>query len=192
MKAGSLPGNTMQARSSDDVVNPEGVELVHKPSPPVLKLALAGLGWGVLTCLLCFVILTLTKWLLPSQYWGAHTGLAKFKREMSLPLLVFWVIIYSPILETFLGQLLPLEILKRMRVNRQWSIFISAILWAIVHFISGGLLHGIVALGSGAMFSFVYLRYRAPGVAVAYATTTFSRACNNIAILVAVFYGLDA
>lgn len=69
--------------------------------------------------------------------------------------------------------------------------FIGAILWAIVHFISGGLLHAIVALGSGAMFSFVYLRYRGPSVAVAYATTAFARACNNIAILIAVFYGLD-
>ena len=55
----------------------------------------------------------------------------------------------------------------------------------------GGLLHAIVALGSGSMFSFVYLRYRTPGVALAYATTTFSRACNNTAVLVAVFYGLD-
>lgn len=182
----------MQARSSDEVVNPEGVELVHQPSPPVLKLALAGLGWGVLTCLLCFVILTVTKWLLPAEYWGAHTGLAKFKREMSLPLLVFWVIIYSPILETFLGQLLPLEILKRLRVNRQWSIFIGAIFWGIVHYLSGGLLHAIVALGSGAMFSFVYLRYREQGVAAAYTTTAFSRACNNAAILIAISFGLDA
>jgi hypothetical protein len=178
----------MQVRSSHDLSSPDD----EQAAPPVLQLALAGLGWGLLTCMLCFAILFLTKWLLPPAYWGAHTGLAKFKHEMSLPLLVFWVVIYSPILETFLGQLLPLEILKRLGASRQLSIFIGALLWAIVHFISGGLLHAIVALGSGAMFSFVYLRYRAPGVAVAYATTTFSRACNNIAVLVAVFYGLDA
>ncbi|MGK5080816.1 hypothetical protein [Janthinobacterium sp. HLX7-2] len=178
----------MQVRSR----NVSGPDDADKPAPPVLQLALAGLGWGLLTCVLCFVILFVTKWLLPPEYWGAHTGLTKFKREVSLPMLVFWVVIYSPILETFLGQLLPLEILKRLGASRQLSIFIATILWAIVHYISGGLLHAIVALGSGSMFSFVYLRYRAPGVAVAYATTTFSRACNNIAILVAVFYGLDA
>ena len=95
----------MQVRSSNDVSNPEDAD---KPAPPVLHLALAGLGWGLLTCVLCFAILIVTKWLLPPEYWGAHTGLAKFKREMSVPLLVFWVVIYSPILETFLGQLLPL------------------------------------------------------------------------------------
>ncbi|CAM2753139.1 type II CAAX prenyl endopeptidase Rce1 family protein [Janthinobacterium lividum] len=178
----------MQVRRSHDLSSPDD----DKPAPPVLQLALAGLGWGLLTCMLCFAILFLTKWLLPPEYWGAHTGLSKFKREMSLPLLVFWVVIYSPILETFLGQLLPLEILRRQGASRQLSIFIATILWAIVHFISGGLLHAIVALGSGSMFSFVYLRYRGPSVAVAYATTTFARACNNIAILVAVFYGLDA
>ena len=178
----------MQVRSSHDLSSPDD----EQAAPPVLQLALAGLGWGLLTCMLCFAILFLTKWLLPPEYWGAHTGLAKFKREMSLPLLVFWVVIYSPILETFLGQLLPLEILKRLGAGRQLSIFLGAILWGIVHFISGGLLHAIVALGSGAMFSFVYLRYREPGVAAAYTTTAFARACNNIAILVAVFYGLDA
>ena len=179
----------MQVRSSHDMSSPDDAD---KPAPPVLQQALAGLAWGLLTCVLCFVILYLTKWLLPPEYWGAHTGLAKFKREVSLPMLVFWVVIYSPILETFLGQFLPLEILRRFGISRQLSIFIGAVLWGIVHFISGGLLHAIVALGSGAMFSFVYLRYRAPGVAAAYATTAFSRACNNIAILVAVFYGLDA
>ena len=178
----------MQVRSSNDVSSPDD----DKPAPPVLHQALAGLGWGLLTCVLCFAILFLTKWLLPPEYWGAHTGLSKFKREMSLPLLVFWVVIYSPILETFLGQLLPLEILKRLGASRHLSIFLGAILWGIVHCISGGLLHAIVALGSGAMFSFVYLRYRDPGVAAAYTTTAFARACNNIAILVAVFYGLDA
>ena len=179
----------MQVRSSHDMSSPDDAD---KPAPPVLQQALAGLGWGLLTCVLCFVILYLTKWLLPPEYWGAHTGLAKFKREVSLPMLVFWVVIYSPILETFLGQFLSLEILRRFGISRQLSIFIGAVLWGIVHFISGGLLHAIVALGSGAMFSFVYLRYRAPGVAAAYTTTAFSRACNNIAILVAVFYGLDA
>ena len=178
----------MQVHSSNDVSRPDD----DTPAPPVLPQPLAGLGWGLLTCVLCFAILIVTKWLLPPEYWGAHTGLAKFKREVSLPMLVFWVVIYSPILETFLGQLLPLEILRRLGATRQLSVFIGAILWAIVHFISGGLLHAIVALGSGAMFSFVYLRYRGPGVAAAYTTTAFSRACNNIAILVAVFYGLDA
>ena len=179
----------MQVRSSHDMSSPDGAD---KPAPPVLQQALAGLGWGLLTCVLCFVILFITKWLLPPEYWGAHTGLAKFKREVSLPMLVFWVVIYSPILETFLGQLLPLEILKRLGASRQLSIFIGAILWAIVHYISGGLLHAIVALGSGAMFSFVYLRYREPGVAAAYATTAFARACNNALLLIAVAYGVDA
>ncbi|MGK5022030.1 CPBP family glutamic-type intramembrane protease [Janthinobacterium lividum] len=178
----------MQVRSSHDLSSADD----DKAAPPVLQLALAGLCWGLLTCVLCFAILFLSKWLLPPEYWGAQTDLAKFKREMSLPLLVFWVVIYSPILETFLGQLLPLEILKRLGAGRHLSIVIGAMLWSIVHYISGGLLHAIVALGSGAMFSFVYLRYRAPCVAVAYATTTFSRACTNIAILIAVFYGLEA
>ena len=177
----------MQVRSSHDLSSPDD----DKPAPPVWHQALAGLGWGLLTCALCFAILAVTKALLPPQYWGASIGLARFKREMSLPLLVFWVVIYSPILETFLGQLLPLEILKRVGAGRRLSIVLGAIFWGVVHYLSGGLLHAIVALGSGAMFSFVYLRYREPGVAVAYATPTFSRACNNIAILVAVFYGLD-
>ena len=61
-----------------------------------------------------------------------------------------------------------------------------------MHYLSGGLLHAIVALGSGAMFSFVYLRYREPGVAAAYATTAFARACNNALLLIAVAYGVDA
>ena len=178
----------MQLHRRHDVDRPD---FFPKTRVPVLRHILGAMGWAVLTCILCFAILAAAKALLPPQYWGVHTGLARFQREMSLPLLLFWVVIYSPILETFLGQLLPLEILRRFGIGQPLSIFIGAILWAIVHFISGGLLHAIVALGSGAMFSFVYLRYRGPSVAVAYATTAFARACNNIAILVAVFYGLD-
>lgn len=173
----------------------DGADRARGPRPPVLhclRYALRALVWAAMTFAVCFIILIVTRWLLPPQYWGVHTGLARFQREMSLPLLVFWVVIYSPILETFLGQLLPLEILKRLRVSEHLSVAAGAVLWGIVHCLSGGLLHGIVALGSGAMFSLVYLRYRAPGVATAYSTTTLARACNNILLLIAVAYGFDA
>ena len=177
----------MQLHGSHDVDRPE---MVLKA--PLLRHVAGALGWAVLTCLLCFAILAVTKALLPPQYWGARTGLARFQREMSLPLLLFWVVIYSPILETFLGQLLPLEILRRVGVGQPWCIFSGAILWGIVHYLSGGLLHAIVALGSGAMFSFIYLRYREPGVAAAYATTALARGFNNALLLIAVAYGIDA
>jgi len=170
----------------------DGAGRARGPRPPVLRHALGALAWAAMTFAVCFLILVVAKWLLPPQYWGVHTGLARFQREMSLPLLVFWVVIYSPILETFLGQLLPLEILKRLRVSERLSVAAGAVLWFVVHYLSGGLLHGIVALGSGAMFSLVYLRYRTPGVAAAYSTTALARACNNILLLIAVAYGLDA
>lgn len=179
----------MQLHRRHDVDSPE---FAFKARVPVLRNALQAFGWAVATCLLCFAILFVAKALLPPQYWGAHTGLARFQREMSLPLLLFWVVIYSPILETFLGQLLPLEILKRFGAGQPLSVLIGSILWGIVHYLSGGLLHAIVALGSGAMFSLVYLRYREPGVAAAYATTAFARACNNSLLLIAVAYGVDA
>jgi len=179
----------MQLHGSQEL---DGENRADAPRPPVLRHALGALAWAGLTFVVCLVILTVTKWLLPPQYWGAHTGLARFQREMSLPLLVFWVVIYSPILETFLGQLLPMEILRRWRASERLSVVAGAILWFIVHYLSGGLLHGIVALGSGAMFSLVYLRHRAPGVAAAYTTTTLARACNNILLIIAVAYGFDA
>ncbi len=179
----------MQLHRSHDVDRPD---FFLKARMPVLRHILGAIGWAVLTCILCFAILSAAKALLPPQYWGAHTGLARFQREMSLPLLLFWVVIYSPILETFLGQLLPLEILRRFGVKQPLSIFIGSILWGIVHYLSGGLLHAIVALGSGAMFSLVYLRYREPGVAPAYATTALARAVNNSLLLIAVAYGFDA
>ena len=179
----------MQLHRRHDVDRPD---FFLKTRVPVLRHILGAMGWAVLTCILCFAILAAAKALLPPQYWGVHTGLARFQREMSLPLLLFWVVIYSPILETFLGQLLPLEILRRLHVGQPVSIFIGSILWGIVHYLSGGLLHAIVALGSGAMFSLVYLRYREPGVAPAYATTALARAVNNALLLVAVAYGFDA
>ena len=179
----------MQLHRSHDVDRPD---FFLKARMPVLRHILGAIGWAVLTCILCFAILAAAKALLPPQYWGAHTGLARFQREMSLPLLLFWVVIYSPILETFLGQLLPLEILRRFGVKQPLSIFIGSILWGIVHYLSGGLLHAIVALGSGAMFSLVYLRYREPGVAPAYTTTALARAVNNSLLLIAVAYGFDA
>ena len=179
----------MQLHRRHDV---DRTDFFPKARVPVLRHILGAMGWAVLTCILCFAILAAAKALLPPQYWGVHTGLARFQREMSLPLLLFWVVIYSPILETFLGQLLPLEILRRFGARQPLSIFIGAILWGIVHYLSGGLLHAIVALGSGAMFSFIYLRYREPGVAPAYATTALARAVNNALLLVAVAYGFDA
>lgn len=179
----------MQLHRRHDVDSPE---FAPKARVPVLRNALGAVGWAVATCLLCFAILFAARALLPPQYWGAHAGLARFQREMPLPLLLFWVLVYSPILETFLGQLLPLEILKRFGVRQPLSILAGSLLWGLVHYLSGGLLHAIVALGSGAMFSVVYLRYRPPGVAAAYATTTFARACNNALLLIAVACGVDA
>ncbi|CDG82970.1 type II CAAX prenyl endopeptidase Rce1 family protein [Janthinobacterium agaricidamnosum] len=159
-------------------------------SPSVLRQVALGLCWGLPTYGVGVLALLLGKLMLPHHLWGADAGAAMFEREMPVFQLFFWGVIYAPIFETFVGQLLPLEILRRFGARRALCIAAGALVWGAGHYLYGGMLHGLVAAASGALLSYIYLRYREPGVALAYSTATIAHACSNALVLIVNYLGL--
>ncbi len=145
-----------------------------------------GVGWGAACSVLMMLAVLALKLTLPPALWGANAGHAAFAAG---PVAMFFVaIVWAPLFENLIAQLLPLEILRRLRIGHRASIVLVAILWGAGHYVNGGLAHGITALLGGACFAWIYLRYRAFGIGQAYWTSAIAHATSNALALIASNY----
>jgi len=92
------------------------------------------------------------------------------------------VIILSPIIETIIFQMIPVEMLRRMGLKFYGQIFASIVPFAILHFsrsIGAGIGAGIIG---GFYSSFAYVHWRQKSLWTAFWVTALSHALYNLAI----------
>jgi len=147
-----------------------------------IEIIRTGLAWGGVSFIAAMLVILVLKFFLPTSLWGANAGSEVL--NANLPVKILSAILLGPLFETVIGQVLPLEVLRRLYVKPLFCIIIGSAMWAIGHYLNGGLAHGVVSLCGGAVFAFIYIRYRNDGIAVAYWATFIAHATHNTLVLI--------
>jgi len=147
--------------------------------------AFRGAAWGVLGCAGGVFAALLVTAILPPELRGKSAAEAILQGRVSAGVAVFLACVFAPLWETFIGQLLPLEILRKLKVRPVLAIALAALLFGFGHVLNGGLAHGLVATVAGTILALLYTRERAAGVLCAFTAAAVAHAVNNGIMLLA-------
>lgn len=87
-----------------------------------------------------------------------------------------------PALETLLGQWAPMELLRRMRIAPPVCVMASAAVFGSLHWLAGGLGHGLTTFTSGSLFALAYALCRPAGVGLAITSAFAAHASHNLLV----------
>lgn len=99
----------------------------------------------------------------------------------------------GPLLETVIGQWLPIELLRRVpRMPWQAMMLASAALFSAAHMLNGsGAIHGVTTFAFGMLLAGLYLAYREQGCRRAFVAAWTAHAVNNGLAIAAVALGFS-
>lgn len=92
-------------------------------------------------------------------------------------------VVLAPLFETFLGQLLPIELARRVGASDQVCILISAVLFSLGHLYSGGIASAVATFIGGGVFAYAYVSVRERGVGAGYMAAASAHAGHNALLL---------
>lgn len=75
------------------------------------------------------------------------------------PWLFLLAVIIIPAFETLTAQLIPIELLRRLRSSKTVAIVVSAGAFGVGHYVMGSVSHGITSFLSGLVFGYAYLAF---------------------------------
>ncbi|MBC3833299.1 CPBP family intramembrane metalloprotease [Undibacterium amnicola] len=119
--------------------------------------------------------------ILPLSAWGDSAGKQIFGQS---DWVIFFVgVLYIPLLETLLAQVLPIEIIRRVGGGSVACIVVSALLFGGGHYLNGGLAHGLTTLSGGLVFAFAYVFARPHGFWAAFISACTAHIVHNFFLL---------
>lgn len=147
----------------------------EKPSTPGYALA-AGVG------ALISVLLLLLSWLmfavLGTANMGGLAGAPIF--ESGWMQTFFAAVVWAPLFETLIGQLIPIAVLTWLGSRNSIVIVASAVLFSAGHVVAGGgLAQGFVSLVAGLCFANIFAANMRRSLARAFVLTAISHATSN-------------
>lgn len=155
---------------------------------PLRAAARLGACMGLVGVLCSFVIAKAVFHLVPPEQWGnsAAAGLGRLG-----PIWMFFAaVVFAPVIETLLGQVLPMETARRLGAKPVVQVLLSGLVFGYGHYVNGGLAHGITTFFGGAIFASAYAALRTAGVWPAcIAAGTAHAVQNGIAITIILFFG---
>lgn len=94
---------------------------------------------------------------------------------------LFWsAVVLAPLIETVLGQWLPIEVLRRYGARAAYCLLVSAVLFSALHVLGGaGILHATTTFIGGVAFAASYQLARPLGVGPAWLAAAAAHACSN-------------
>lgn len=148
---------------------------------PLLGAALLGILLGLVGTLVSMLFIGTMLALLPREQWGnsAAAGLA----GLSQGALFFVAVVFTPLIETFMGQVMPIELVRRLRANWAFCILASGIVFGCGHYLNGGLVHGMSAFLGGAIFASGYVAVRRAGFWSGFIAACTAHAAENAMLL---------
>lgn len=148
---------------------------------PYRYASVVGVAVGLLSAIVGASVACLLWANLPRETLGpsAAADMSKIGQWNMLLMGVFFV----PFWETFIAQLLPLELGKMAGFNDAACAALGAVVFGAGHYLNGGLGHGICSTISGALFSTGYITMRACGYLPAFWTSYVAHAANNFLLL---------
>lgn len=146
-------------------------------------------GFGAFTAALLSLFSGLLLGLLGPANMGALAGAATFAHGWIFTF--FAAVIWAPLWETLIGQLIPIGLLTRLGAGTLIAVLGSAALFSIGHVASGGgLAQGLVTLVAGLLLATLFAANARSGLRRASLFTCIAHATNN-AILISLSFGLD-
>ncbi|QBB71233.1 CPBP family intramembrane metalloprotease [Pseudolysobacter antarcticus] len=148
---------------------------------PILGAITLGAFTAIATLALGLFLQYFLHRLLPERLWGTLAA----REDLNQPavLVFFTAVIFAPLFETILGQVIPIEIARRFGINRWVCVLISAAVFGGGHYLNGGLLHGLVTFFTGIMLAALYLMLRRNSPASSYVGVVTAHAVHNAILL---------
>jgi len=146
--------------------------------------ALVGACIGIVSTVLGVIAISLMLVLLPKEILGQSA--AAFLSSFGTLGVLFLGVFFIPFLETFIAQLLPLELAKMIGFDDKACVAIGAITFGVGHYLNGGLAHGLCTAMAGALFTAGYMTMRPWGYFPAFWASYVAHALNNLLLLYAV------
>jgi hypothetical protein len=148
---------------------------------PILGAMALGTVTACVTTVVSILAVYLFQYILPERLRGLSA--AADVLNQSAVLVFIDGVIFFPLLETILGQVIPIEIARRFGINRWACVLISAAVFGGSHYLNGGLLHGLVTFFTGIMLAALYLMLRRNGPASSYVGVVTAHAVHNAILL---------
>jgi membrane protease YdiL (CAAX protease family) len=145
---------------------------------PVRSAICAGAFAGAVSALVALLIVLV----MTANFSGSEMGGSAASFLVGRSQATFFVIgvLWAPLFETIIGQIIPLEFLRLLGVNVLFCLLISAGLFAFGHYLNGaGMLQMTATFAGGAIFSGSYLALRALGLWPAYIAAATAHATHN-------------
>ncbi|MDM5181099.1 CPBP family glutamic-type intramembrane protease [Massilia sp. DJPM01] len=160
--------------------------VIVKRNPPILNLAMLIVASVLLSSTLGGVTAVLLAEIMSPEKFGENAGRAIFATN-SLVKIFLSAIIFTPPIETFLVQTIPIEVIRRITVRTAPPILFSTALFSIGHYLNGGLMHGLITLVTGAILSTLYLTLRKHGALISSLSVIVAHSLHNLIILIFVY-----
>ena len=145
---------------------------------PRLGSVYMGFCAGLLNLSICVPLAVLAQSLFAPEQLG---GSSATSLEGASPAKLFWSAVFlAPLIETVLGQWLPIEVLRRRGVRAVYCLPASAALFSALHVLGGaGILQGTTTFIGGLAFAGSYLLARNMGPGPAWLAAAAAHACSN-------------
>ena len=148
---------------------------------PFLGAAALGACLGILGTCCSMLLLSLSLRLLPPELWG--NSAASSLAGLGPGAIFFFAVLYGPLFETLVGQLVPIEIAHRLGAQPLVCVLLSGFLFGWGHYANGGLVHGISTFFGGLVFACAYVALRWIGVGPAFIAASTAHAVHNMMVL---------
>lgn len=137
-----------------------------------------GVCAGLLNLCICLPLAVLAQSLFSSDQLG---GSSATSLEGAGAAKLFWsAVVLAPLIETVIGQWLPIEVLRRHGVRATYCLLGSAALFSVLHVLGGaGMLQGVTTFIGGLAFAASYLLARNLGPGPAWLAAAAAHACSN-------------
>ncbi|WP_394778727.1 type II CAAX prenyl endopeptidase Rce1 family protein [Undibacterium sp.] len=153
---------------------------VHKR--PLVGASMLGVGLGIVCALTALLLIGAMILLLPKELWGKSAA-ASTLNGLGSTGLFFLGVVFVPFLETFMGQVLPIELARRFRANKLSCILLSAVIFGGGHYLNGGLAHAISTFCIALIFAGGYMAVRLEGFWPAFLVAYIAHATSNALLL---------
>lgn len=154
---------------------------LHAP-PRFRKALVQGACFGVLA-LCCSLLLVLFLSLLPAGMLGPNAGAGLLTSKIGAVSIVFMACIAVPLYETVLGQLIPFELLRKLKLPPSLCVALCGALFGFGHFLNSGLGHGVATAAGGTVFALAYAYGRNHGARNAFTVAAVAHMVNNSLVM---------
>jgi hypothetical protein len=160
-----------------------------EPKPADMTLVASAVLWGGAVFFLGLLAAYLLHHILPPppNYMAVADRILSSRNWFTI---TFAAIFWAPLWETIVGQMLPVELLRRFKAPHILILVACGAVFGIGHYFSNGLIHALRSVIAGILLGELYCRYRKHSVGSSYLAVVIAHAFNNLCVVTIIALGL--